>query len=130
MSAPIAISSSPTSSAASTSSLTLSDIDTQLLDLQTRRTKLLQKRERIIHAATLAKEKTLPTQDWTREDFTWSSKIKEQAQKHYHVTSFREKQMEVINATMSGRDVCAVMATGYGKIALIGKGIASQQQVV
>ncbi|KAM3926523.1 ATP-dependent DNA helicase Q1 isoform 1-T1 [Leptodactylus fuscus] len=56
-----------------------------------------------------------PAQDWNRQDFSWSQKVKEQLQKSFQLETFRKLQLETINATMAGKDVFLIMPTGGGK---------------
>eukprot|EP00850_Spirogloea_muscicola_P008178 SM000043S15806 [mRNA] locus=s43:268585:276889:- [translate_table: standard] len=53
-------------------------------------------------------------QYWKR-DFQWSRELEANNQKYFGNRSFRANQREVINATMSGKDVFVLMPTGGGK---------------
>ena len=48
-------------------------------------------------------------------DFQWSKKLHELKKSKFNIREFRPYQEEVINATMSKRDVILVMPTGGGK---------------
>jgi hypothetical protein len=52
---------------------------------------------------------------WARESFPWSSEVRSVNSKIFGHKSFRENQLEIINASMSGRDVFVLMPTGGGK---------------
>ncbi|XP_047315082.1 ATP-dependent DNA helicase Q-like 4A isoform X2 [Impatiens glandulifera] len=66
---------------------------------------------------------------WQSCDFPWTKKLEENNQKLFGNNSFRPNQREIINATMSGHDVFALLPTGGGKSltyqlpALVGSGI-------
>uniref|UniRef100_H2Z5E0 ATP-dependent DNA helicase n=1 Tax=Ciona savignyi TaxID=51511 RepID=H2Z5E0_CIOSA len=68
-------------------------------------------------------------QDWSSEDFPWSKTLRSTLNSTFHMNDFRPKQLEVINASMSGRDVILIMSTGGGKSltyqlpAILAKGI-------
>lgn len=42
-------------------------------------------------------------------------RMKRLLEKIYHYKDFRPKQYEIVNKIVSGKDVCAVLTTGYGK---------------
>lgn len=48
-------------------------------------------------------------------DFSWTKSLKENLSTVFKMSSFRFKQLEVMNATISGQDVFVVMPTGGGK---------------
>ncbi|CAI7766888.1 unnamed protein product, partial [Closterium sp. NIES-53] len=52
---------------------------------------------------------------WARRDFSWTRELEENNWKLFGNRSFRANQREVMNATMSGRDVFVLMPTGGGK---------------
>ncbi|GKB23104.1 ATP-dependent DNA helicase Q-like 4A protein [Tanacetum coccineum] len=66
---------------------------------------------------------------WSKRDFSWSKKLEANNKKVLGNHSFRPNQREIINATMSGKDVFVLMPTGGGKSltyqlpALICKGV-------
>ncbi|XP_063785469.1 ATP-dependent DNA helicase Q1 [Pseudophryne corroboree] len=55
------------------------------------------------------------TEDWNKQDFPWSQKVKDELQNSFQLDTFRSLQLETINATMAGKDVFLVMPTGGGK---------------
>ncbi|XP_071729839.1 ATP-dependent DNA helicase Q-like 4A [Rutidosis leptorrhynchoides] len=52
---------------------------------------------------------------WSKRDFPWTKKLEANNKKVFGNHSFRPNQREVINATMSGKDVFVLMPTGGGK---------------
>nr|XP_043624534.1 ATP-dependent DNA helicase Q-like 4A isoform X2 [Erigeron canadensis] len=52
---------------------------------------------------------------WSNRDFSWTKKLEAKNKKVFGNHSFRPNQREVINATMSGKDVFVLMPTGGGK---------------
>lgn len=52
---------------------------------------------------------------WSRIDFPWSKKIKKAMKYIFKLTSFRKNQLQIINSSMSGKDVFVLMPTGGGK---------------
>jgi superfamily II DNA helicase RecQ len=71
----------------------------------------------------------IPHENWNREDFEWSQNVQSVLYSSYGYRTFREKQLEIINATLAKRDVFVLMPTGGGKSlcfqipAFINKGI-------
>lgn len=74
-------------------------------------------------------EERAPRKDWTREDFPWSVQVDALMKEVFGLASFRPLQLEVINATLQGRDVLCLMPSGGGKSlcyqlpALVGEGL-------
>jgi ATP-dependent DNA helicase Q1 len=59
---------------------------------------------------------TDPLDYWRRdENFSWSQRMYDVLRKQFRIPSFRDHQKEIINATLSGRDVFVLMRTGGGK---------------
>ncbi|QDZ20832.1 Q-like ATP-dependent DNA helicase [Chloropicon primus] len=52
---------------------------------------------------------------WTRSDFPWSTQLQDFNRDYFGYSSFRRDQKEIMNATLSGNDVFALMPTGGGK---------------
>lgn len=48
-------------------------------------------------------------------DFVWSQKVREELRNSFQLDTFRNLQLETINATMAGKDVFLIMPTGGGK---------------
>lgn len=57
----------------------------------------------------------LPQCDWAGDDFEWSKPMAELSRDTFGLNSWRINQKEIINATLSRRDVFVVMRTGGGK---------------
>ncbi|KAL7585237.1 hypothetical protein Lser_V15G46163 [Lactuca serriola] len=53
--------------------------------------------------------------NWSKRDFPWTKEMEANNKKVFGNHSFRPNQREVINATMSGKDVFVLMPTGGGK---------------
>ncbi|GAO45891.1 ATP-dependent DNA helicase [Saitoella complicata NRRL Y-17804] len=53
--------------------------------------------------------------NYASENFPWSQRLRELAKNTFGITSFRSKQLEVMNATLDQKDAFCIMATGSGK---------------
>ncbi|CAM9296615.1 unnamed protein product, partial [Choristocarpus tenellus] len=53
--------------------------------------------------------------DWSADNFEWSESTKSILNGTFDIKDWRPNQKEIVNATMSGRDVFVVMRTGGGK---------------
>nr|XP_060632576.1 ATP-dependent DNA helicase Q1 [Anolis sagrei ordinatus]XP_060632577.1 ATP-dependent DNA helicase Q1 [Anolis sagrei ordinatus]XP_060632578.1 ATP-dependent DNA helicase Q1 [Anolis sagrei ordinatus] len=62
-----------------------------------------------------SKDTESAVEDWNKEDFPWSKKVREVLRNNFKLPKFRPLQLETINVTMAGRDVFLVMPTGGGK---------------
>ncbi|ETE62147.1 ATP-dependent DNA helicase Q1, partial [Ophiophagus hannah] len=108
----------------------LGSIDDELQALEIQIQELLEHQQQLIQKKTILKKKIRQfsdtesgssketesaTEDWNKEDFPWSAKIRDVLQKSFGLQKFRPLQLEAINATMAGRDVFLVMPTGGGK---------------
>lgn len=49
---------------------------------------------------------------WTREDFPWSQELQQRNREMFGNSKFRLNQLQIMNATLSGRDVFVLMPTG------------------
>ncbi len=47
--------------------------------------------------------------DWSRDNFPWSLELRTKMKNVFGISRFRTNQQEVINATMSGKDVFVIM---------------------
>lgn len=61
----------------------------------------------------LAEEKGIEN-EW-QKPFPWDDKLKTALSQVFEIHSYRENQKEIINATLSKRDVIALIPTGGGK---------------
>lgn len=57
----------------------------------------------------------LPQRDWAGDDFGWSKPMADLLNGTFDLETWRPNQKEIVNATLSGRDVFVVMRTGGGK---------------
>lgn len=57
----------------------------------------------------------LPQRDWAGDDFRWSKPMANLLNGTFDLQTWRPNQKEIVNATLSGRDVFVVMRTGGGK---------------
>uniref|UniRef100_A0A7S4LPY7 ATP-dependent DNA helicase n=1 Tax=Oxyrrhis marina TaxID=2969 RepID=A0A7S4LPY7_OXYMA len=55
------------------------------------------------------------TQNYGHEEFPWSASLRRICEHFFKVSTFRGKQLECMNALLSGRDTMLVMPTGAGK---------------
>mmetsp|Transcript_11575 Transcript_11575/g.25717 ORF Transcript_11575/g.25717 Transcript_11575/m.25717 type:complete len:692 (-) Transcript_11575:134-2209(-) len=55
------------------------------------------------------------TQNYGHEEFPWSAALRHVCEHYFKASSFRGKQLECMNALLSGRDAMLVMPTGAGK---------------
>ncbi|XP_044308080.1 ATP-dependent DNA helicase Q1 [Varanus komodoensis] len=62
-----------------------------------------------------SKEINSSTEEWNKEDFPWSTTVRDALQNTFKLRKFRSLQLETINVTMARRDVFLVMPTGGGK---------------
>ncbi|XP_075704999.1 ATP-dependent DNA helicase Q1 isoform X2 [Rhinoderma darwinii] len=82
-------------------------------ELQERKSALKTKIQR--QDAGTSAETSTPAEDWNKQDFPWSQKVGEELQNSFQLDTFRNLQLETINATMAAKDVFLVMPTGGGK---------------
>ncbi|KAJ8023459.1 ATP-dependent DNA helicase Q1 [Holothuria leucospilota] len=98
-------------------------MDSELFEVQTKLDRLYRKKLTLekekkrleTEAAHLEQACKLPDVDLKRSDFQWSKKLHALKKSKFNISEFRPYQEEVINATMSKRDVILVMPTGGGK---------------
>ncbi|XP_072000856.1 ATP-dependent DNA helicase Q1-like isoform X2 [Engystomops pustulosus] len=84
-------------------------------DLQQRKSALTKRIQGLSEDEGAGTSAETTAQDWNRQDFSWSQKVKEHLQKSFQLSSFRRLQLETINATMAGKDLFLIMPTGGGK---------------
>ncbi|GAX11626.1 ATP-dependent DNA helicase Q1 [Fistulifera solaris] len=70
-----------------------------------------------ISTTTATASSTIDPLDYWRDDenFPWSQQMFDVLRKQFRIPSFRDHQKEIINATLSKRDVFVLMRTGGGK---------------
>ncbi|XP_040293777.1 ATP-dependent DNA helicase Q1 [Bufo bufo] len=102
----------------------LQAIEVQVQELLERQQELIQRKSALkkkiqrlsedAEAGTSAEAES-SSENWNRQDFSWSQKVKEELQNSFQLDTFRNLQLETINATMAGKDVFLIMPTGGGK---------------
>ncbi|KAK5808619.1 P-loop containing nucleoside triphosphate hydrolase protein [Linnemannia elongata] len=112
--------------------LELEAIEEQITTLKCRRIELEEYRDSLLANVSInlaPAQPAAPEKDYGREDFGWSLELKQLAAKHWNITQWRDKQLDVMNASLDNRDTFVLMPTGGGKSlcyqlpALIGTGI-------
>ncbi|XP_063165083.1 ATP-dependent DNA helicase Q1 isoform X2 [Candoia aspera] len=108
----------------------LESVDHELQALEIQIQDLLEHQQQLVQKKTILKKKITQfsgmesgsskdtesaAENWNKEDFPWSTKIRDVLQKNFGLQKFRPLQLETINATVAGRDVFLVMPTGGGK---------------
>jgi superfamily II DNA helicase RecQ len=92
-------------------------ISIEIETLSLRKRELIHQRDLIlqrrIHEAASTIQEDEP--NWEEDSFPWSVALHDLSIKLFHHDHFRPGQREIINATLSGYDVFAVMKTGGGK---------------
>ncbi|KAI8603612.1 P-loop containing nucleoside triphosphate hydrolase protein [Dissophora ornata] len=101
----------------------LSVIEESITDLECRRAELEAYRDSLLathppsgvldrgRSETIA----VKDKDYGKQDFTWSEDLKRLAKAHWNITSWRDKQLHAMNASLDGRDTFVLMPTGGGK---------------
>lgn len=91
-------------------------IDGQLSELKQRKRKLLEKRDQLLRLVEKRlDEASNSDSQWESETFTWSAAIRQSLSKVFKMNEFRELQLSVMNACLSGEDAILIMSTGGGK---------------
>ncbi|XP_062990866.1 ATP-dependent DNA helicase Q1 [Elgaria multicarinata webbii] len=108
----------------------LTSVDSELQALEIQVQELLEHQQELLQKKAVLKKKIkqfsdtesgsskdaeLAAEDWNKEDFSWSTKVRDVLQTNFKLAKFRPLQLETINVTMAGRDVFLVMPTGGGK---------------
>ncbi|KAE8613010.1 hypothetical protein XENTR_v10007531 [Xenopus tropicalis] len=102
----------------------LQAVEIQLQELLERQQELIQRKRLLNKKIQRLSEDSGPgtsagggdsAENWQKEDFLWSQKIRDALCNSFQLRSFRSLQLETINATMAGRDVFLIMPTGGGK---------------
>ncbi|MBN3311746.1 RECQ1 helicase, partial [Atractosteus spatula] len=96
--------------------LQISELHERQIELRDTRSRLKKKLEQASErGAGPSKTEQLDLQSFTKEEFPWSKKVQKTLVDVFHLSSFRPLQLQIINITMSGKDVFLVMPTGGGK---------------
>lgn len=96
----------------------LGEIEEQITDLKCRRIELQELRDSLLVSLSSSStessrgSRTVQDKDYGREDFSWSQDLRRLARTHWNITSWRDKQLHVMNAALDGRDTFVLMPTG------------------
>ena len=110
------------SSSKTNSELEVAQIDKEVAEINKQIQKLEGRKRILKRKAELLREKiqkeesdALLDQDWERRRFAWSERLDVARGEVFGLSSYRQDQLAVINATMSGHDCLLIMPTGGGK---------------
>lgn len=95
--------------------LELEAIEEQITTLKCRRIELEEYRDSLLANVAIDSESAQPAapeKDYGREDFGWSVELKQLAANHWNITQWRDKQLDVMNASLDNRDTFVLMPTG------------------
>lgn len=102
----------------------LASIEDQITDLKCRRIELQDYRESLLQSIATAGSRgtgnnaqsstttTVVSKNYDTETFSWSKELKDLAKKHWNITEWRHKQLQVMNAALDQRDTFVIMPTG------------------
>ncbi|XP_042326030.1 ATP-dependent DNA helicase Q1 isoform X2 [Sceloporus undulatus] len=108
----------------------LASVDSELQAVELQVQELLERQQELLKKKTVLAKKIKQFSDtesgsskntesaaesWNKEDFPWSTKVRDMLQSNFKLPRFRPLQLETINVTMAGKDVFLVMPTGGGK---------------
>ena len=87
-------------------------ISMQIQKLEGRKRILKRKAELVRKKMQKEESDALQGQDWERRRFAWSERLDVARTEVFGLSSYRQDQLAVINATMSGHDCLLIMPTG------------------
>lgn len=103
----------------------LASIEDQITELKYRRIELENYRESLLQSIVTAGgrasgnstqsttiKSTVISKNYDTETFSWSEELKHLAKKHWNITEWRHKQLQVMNAALDQRDTFVIMPTG------------------
>lgn len=93
----------------------LEAIEEQITTLKCRRIELEEYRDSLLNTLpinTAPTQPAAPERDYGREDFSWSTELKQLAANHWNIIQWRDKQLHVMNASLDSRDTFVLMPTG------------------
>ena len=90
----------------------VAEISRQIQKLEGRRRILKRKAELLREKIQKEESEALLGQDWERRRFAWSERLEVARREVFRLSSYRQDQLAVINATMSGHDCLLIMPTG------------------
>lgn len=93
----------------------IEEITNQIQILKAKQYSLLERKSFLEKHLKLLAERNNGAHDWSAENFGWSARLKEKCETLFGIKSFRDNQLETMNATMSGLDCILIMPTGAGK---------------
>jgi len=102
----------------------LAEIDRKMADLQSRRSELEEYRNILLASFSDAEDgsssrvESPPAieKDYNRDDFAWSSTLRDLAKDHWNISQWRDKQLAVMNASLDQRDTFVLMPTGEANL--------------
>ncbi|KAF9978245.1 hypothetical protein BGZ65_007074, partial [Modicella reniformis] len=103
----------------------LSAIENQITDLKCRRIELEEYRDSLLASLSSTttssstagpyESQAIKEKDYSQDNFSWSADLKRLARLHWNITTWRDKQLHAMNASLHGRDTFVLMPTGGGK---------------
>ena len=93
----------------------VAEISKQIQKLEGRRRILKRKAELLREKIQKEESDALLGQDWESRRFAWSERLDVARGEVFGLSSYRQDQLAVINASMSGHDCLLIMPTGGGK---------------
>ena len=93
----------------------VAEINKQIQKLEGRKRILKRKAELLREKIQKEESEALLGQDWERRRFAWSERLDTARSEVFGLSSYRQDQLAVINASMSGHDCLLIMPTGGGK---------------
>ena len=90
----------------------VAEINKQIQKLEGRKRILKRKAELLREKIQKEESEALLGQDWERRRFAWSERLEVARREVFCLSSYRQDQLAVINATMSGHDCLLIMPTG------------------
>ncbi|CAG5051766.1 unnamed protein product [Parnassius apollo] len=93
----------------------LNKVDAEIAKLKSRQRQLHEKKTSLKKTINQIKSESLASVDWAGTTYEWSSDVNRVLHNVFKINSFRPKQLDAINSTLSGQHALVVMPTGAGK---------------